>query len=398
MKDRILGLKKNVFFLGLTSLFNDFSSEMVFSILPAFFISVLKTGAESMGLVEGVAEAASNFIKIYSGKFSDKVQRRKIFAILGYSLSVITRPFYVFVGSVADVVGLRVLDRIGKGLRDPPRDALISLSIDKSESGKSFGYHRAMDTTGAILGPLVAYLILSRFPNGFNTVFMTAFFIGLISIASLVWVKEISIVLEERKNQILEKYKLPAKFKVYLVSMFILSLGTLPIAILLFRTKDIGLVIASIPLFYMISNVAYAAFSIPAGKLADKIGAGKVIFIGYLLLILGYVMLGFSKTTVPLIISFLIIGMFYGFTDGMQRAYVSNIMEKEYEGMAFGYLNAIIGFGVLLSGIIGGYLWQNLGDISTLYIAISIVIIGLIVFSFSERTQKAEANVIINTN
>jgi MFS family permease len=156
MKDRILGLPRNVFFLGLTSFFNDFSSEMVASVFPAFFISVLKTGAESLGLVEGVAEAASNFIKVYSGRWSDRIEKRKVFAIVGYTLSVFTRPFYVFAGSVGAVIGLRLTDRIGKGLRDPPRDALISLSTPKKEMGRSFGYHRAMDTLGAIVGPLVA--------------------------------------------------------------------------------------------------------------------------------------------------------------------------------------------------------------------------------------------------
>lgn len=131
MKDRILGLPRNIFLLGLTSFFNDFSSEMVASIFPAFFISVLKTGAESLGLMEGVADASSNFIKIYSGRWSDRMERRKIFAVAGYTLSTFTRPFYVLAGSVGAVVGLRLTDRIGKGLRDSPRDALISLSTPK---------------------------------------------------------------------------------------------------------------------------------------------------------------------------------------------------------------------------------------------------------------------------
>ena len=185
MKDRILGLPHNVFFLGLTSFFNDFSSEMVASIFPAFFISVLKAGAESLGLVEGVAEAASNLIKVYSGRWSDRIEKRKVFAIVGYTLSVFTRPFYVFAGSVGAVIGLRLTDRIGKGLRDPPRDALISLSTTKDEMGRSFGYHRAMDTLGAIVGPLVAYIVLSYNPAAFNSVFIIAFVVGFAAIASL---------------------------------------------------------------------------------------------------------------------------------------------------------------------------------------------------------------------
>lgn len=385
MKDRIFGLKKNVFFLGLTSLFNDFSSEMVLSVLPAFFISVLKSGAQSMGIVEGVAEGASNFIKIYSGRFSDKLQKRKIFAVWGYTLSVLTRPFYLLVQSVGGVIGLRLADRIGKGLRDSPRDALISLSIDENEAGKSFGYHRAMDTIGAILGPLVAYFILRANPLGFNSVFITAFFIGIIAIFSLSWVSEVKVLFERREDRTTNGYKFPIKFKMYLLSIFILSLGTLPIAILLFRTKDIGFAIASIPLFYMISNLAYALFSIPAGKIADKIGTGKIIFAGYISLIIGYIFLSSSKTIIPLIIGFLFVGLFSALTDGTQRAHVSNIIEKEHKGKAFGYLNASVGFGLLLSGIIGGYLWQHFGDAFALSLEKITILIGLLIFIFASR-------------
>ncbi len=389
MKDRIYGLKKNVFFLGLTSLFNDFSSEMVLSVLPGFFISVLKSGAQSMGLVEGIAEAASNFIKIYSGKLSDRIQKRKIFATFGYTLSVATQPFYMFVQSVGGVVGLRLADRIGKGLRDAPRDALISLSIDEGEAGKSFGYHRAMDTIGAILGPLVAYFILRANPLGFNSVFMTAFFVGIIAIFSLSLVKEVRVIFE-KKSETTNNYVFPLSFRIYLTSIFILSFGTLPIAILLFRTSDIGFAIASIPLFYMISNLAYAFFSIPAGKIADAIGARKIIFAGYLSLIAGYFVLDISYSLLPLIIGFLFIGLFSALTDGTQRAYVSNIIPKEHKGKAFGYMNAAVGFGLLFSGIIGGYLWQNFGDTFTLTAGSIVICVGLLIFSFTKIAPKNE--------
>ena len=153
---RIAGLPKNVFLLGVVSFFNDFSSEMVLSVFPAFFVSVLKSGAASLGLVEGLADGASNIIKIYSGRLSDTIQKRKIFIFIGYSLSVLTRPFYIFTGSVGAVLGLRFIDRIGKGVREAPRDTIISFSALEGELGRSFGYHRAMDTMGGILGPLVA--------------------------------------------------------------------------------------------------------------------------------------------------------------------------------------------------------------------------------------------------
>src|SRR3989344_7381741 len=150
MEKRIFGLPRNIFFLGLTSFLNDFSSEMVFSVFPAFFTSVLKAGAGALGLVDGVAEASSNLFKIYSGHLSDRFQKRKPLVVSGYMLSVLTRPFYSLTSTVGGALGLRFLDRVGKGMRDAPRDAIITLSTPKEELGRSFGYHRAMDTTGAI--------------------------------------------------------------------------------------------------------------------------------------------------------------------------------------------------------------------------------------------------------
>ncbi len=386
-KDKIFGLQKNVFFLGLTSFFNDFSSEMILSVLPAFFISVLKSGAESLGLVEGLAEAASDFMKIYSGRLSDKIHKKKIFAVIGYSLSVLTRPFYLLVSSVGGVIGLRLTDRIGKGLRDAPRDALISISAAPEEMSKSFGYHRAMDTLGAIFGPLVAYLILLKNPNAFNTVFMTAFVIGILAVFSLALVSEVKTLAESRKTIAKAGYKFPLSFKIYLLAIFILSLGSLPVAILLFKTKDLGFLIASIPLFYMIYNISYAIFSTPAGKIADKIGNSKVIFTGYLMLILGYIVLIFSHSLAVLVVGFLLLGTNAALTDGTQRAQVSKLVGEEYKGEAYGYLNAVVGFGALFSGIIGGFVWQQYSDNTALIAGSIVVIIGLIIFGFTIKNN-----------
>jgi len=386
-KDKIFGLQKNVFFLGLTSFFNDFSSEMILSILPAFFISVLKSGAESLGLVEGIAEAASDFMKIYSGKLSDKIHRKKIFAVIGYSISVATRPFYPLINSVGGVIGLRVTDRLGKGLRDAPRDALISVSASPEEMSKSFGYHRAMDTIGAIFGPLVAYFILLKNPNAFNTVFMIAFVIGICAVFSLILVHEVKTLTENRKISAQAKYIFPLSFKLYILSIFLLSLGSLPIAILLFKTKDLGFLIASIPLFYMIYNLSYAIFSTPAGKIADMVGNRKVIFTGYVMLVIGYIVLIFSHSLSILIIGFLLLGTNAALTDGTQRAYISNLVEKDYKGEAYGYLNAAIGFGSLFSGIAGGFIWQNYGDNTALLTGSVIIIIGLAIFTFVSRIK-----------
>ncbi len=262
---KIFGLEKNIFLLGIVSFFNDLSSEMILSVLPAFFTSVLKAGAASLGLVEGIADAGANFIKIYAGGLSDKLQKRKVFIVGGYLLSVVTRPVYLLISSVVGVIGIRLTDRVGKGLREGPRDAIISLSAPKEELGKSFGYHRAMDTAGAIVGPLVAYLILRQWPLGFNKVFITAFIAGIFAVGATLFVVDVVGTVKGKKMTLASLALFPKDFKLYLLALFILSMGSLPVAVMLLKTQSIGITLASIPLFYMLYNVSYAVFSIGGG-------------------------------------------------------------------------------------------------------------------------------------
>jgi len=386
-KKKIFGLNKNIFVLGIVSLFNDFSSEMILSIFPAFFAGVLKAGAASLGVVEGIADAGSNFIKIFSGKLSDKIQKRKIFVVLGYSLSTLTRPFYIWSSTVNHVLGLRLTDRIGKGLRDAPRDALISLSTTKDETGKSFGYQRAMDTIGGVLGPLAAFFILSLFPAGFNLVFMIAFFSGFLAIIALAAAKDIIIILKKGDGQA-ENTKLSRRFKSFLVSAFILSVGNLPLAVMLLKTKDIGLSLSTIPLFYSISNITFALSSIIVGRISDKFGHRKIIIIGYVFLILSYVLLSSSSSTFFLVITFLLYGLYLGLTDGILRSYAAKLTAETSRGRAYGFLNGITGLGVLFAGIGSGIIWEKFGSNTALLTGGILITIGLMAFAGTQLIWK----------
>ena len=389
MKERIFGLPRNVFFLGLTSLFNDFSSEMVYAIFPAFFTAVLGAGAASLGLVDGVAEAASNLFKIYSGNLSDRLQKRKPLGVAGYTLSVLTRPFYALVSTVTGALGLRVLDRMGKGVRDSARDAIISLSAPKEELGRSFGYHRAMDTVGAILGPLVAYVILSRFPSHFNFVFFTAFGVGVLAILTLVFIKDVIIPARAKSTQLIASFaQFSSSFKLYLAAMFVLSVGALPVAVILLKTESIGLVIADIPLFYMIYNLSYAGFSTSAGKMSDRIGARTVIFVGYSVLLASYFLLSIAHSSWPLVLGFLVLGLFPALTDGVQRAFASQLTSEDLRGSGLGWLNAANGFGALLAGVRGGYLWQTQSPTVAFLAASAVVVVGLALFLASSMVKN----------
>jgi len=384
---RVFGLPKNIFFLGLTSFFNDFSSEMVFSVFPAFFTSVLHAGASSLGLVDGIAEAASNFFKIYSGNLSDRFQKRKPFMVAGYTLAVLTRPFYLLASTVGGVLGLRVLDRLGKGLRDSPRDAIISLSTPRASLGKSFGYHRAMDKAGAILGPLGAFALLSYFPLRFDIVFLTAFAIGIVAVMTLFFIHDIATFRATTRDGLVSSFKrLSPKFKLFLISIFILSVGSLPVTVMLLKTQSLGLVIADIPLFYMVYNLSFSGLSFSAGKMSDRIGAKPTIIIGYLFLILSYIVLGFAQSLETLFIGFLLLGIFPALTDGVQRSLAAQMTPDELRGGGLGWLEAVIGLGALFAGIAGGYLWQMYSPAAAFLSATAIVLLGLSFFSLS--TQK----------
>ena len=388
---KIFGLNRNIFILGLTSFFNDFSNEMILSAFPAFFTSVLKAGAASLGLVEGIADGASNILKIYSGQLSDKLKRRRVFIFIGYGMSVIIRPFYMVMGSVAGVLGLRVVDRIGKGVREAPRDVIISVSSADGEVGRSFGYHRAMDTAGGILGPLAAYLILSNWPGGFNIIFMGAFFVGLISIVMIFFVRDVVIARDGQGVRIFSWKTFRSfspKFKWYLLAIFVFSIGSLPSALLLLKTTDVGLLIASIPLFYMVYSISYTIFSYAAGKLSDRIGTSRVLAMGYGILALSYVILMMASSPIVLGLAFVVMGLFVACTDSAQRTFVARTTPEYERGTAYGMYNAVVGFGIMISGIVGGYLWQAFGPMSALIAAETVVVIGLVVFYVSTRVGR----------
>lgn len=381
---------RNVLLLGLASFFNDMSNEMVLSIFPAFFTSVLKAGAGSLGLVEGLADGAANIIKIYAGRFSDKIQKRKPFMIFGYGLSVATRPLYLLVSSVGGVVGIRFADRIGKGLREAPRDAIISLSTSKEEMGRAFGYHRMLDSLGGILGPLVAYFILRAYPEGFNIVFVVAFVIGLFAVASLFLVKDIAGVVLKGNLSLDSLYVFPSEFKRYLVALFLLSAGSLPVAVLLLKTQHLGFSLASIPLFYMLYSLSYAGFSLSAGKMSDRIGSRTVMRIGYVVLLIGYFVVSFAEGAVILSLGFLVLGLFPAFTDGVARALASELSPESHRAGAYGLVNATAGFGLMLAGILGGYIWEHFGSNYAVLVAGAFVVGGIILLSTIPRINRGD--------
>ena len=383
IKDKIFGIRRNVFFLGLVSFFNDFSAEMVQSVMPVFITTVLGAPAFFVGLIEGTADALASVFRLI-GRDVNKIGQRKKPAILGYSLSTLTRLFLVIVNNFWQVFALRIVDRIGKGFRDSPRDALIAESVPESELGLSYGFHRAMDTLGATVGPLLGFLLIFWIKDGYKTLFLVAFFLGLFAIGSFIFVKDVKVKkLEAQAKKIKldwSLFKSHKKFIFVVGSLFIFGLGTLPIALVLLKAKDAGS-IADVPLMYFIYSLTFVLVAVPLGKLADKIGEKAVIAGGFLLAAISYVGLALTSHLLAITFFFIVLGIYSAATDGMQRMLAAKSLHGELIATGQGFLNMAIGFSSLGAGIIGGLLWTIVNDKTALFYAAAMSVIGLILFT-----------------
>lgn len=357
-------VEKNVFFMGLTSLLTDVSSEMIYPLLPLFLSTVLGVGTAFIGLIEGVAESTASIIKVFSGWLSDKINKRKPIVLWGYTLSSISKPLLALSGSGWHVLGLRFFDRVGKGIRTAPRDALIADSSPKEEIGKSFGFHRAMDTLGAVLGPLLAFILLPLFGGQYRWVFLCSAIPAIASVAVLAFfVSERKRIAEGQVPKInLGLWKeLSPKFLIFVFIFTLFTLGNSSNAFLIIRAQGVGVPIVLIPILYLFFNVVYSSFATPSGMLSDRIGRKKVIFLGLLIYSLTYFGFAFAFNAIHMWVLFAIYGIYYGLTEGTARAFVADFIPSSIRATAYGVYHTCIGLALLPASIIMGILWQTLG-------------------------------------
>jgi len=385
---RIFGLRPNVFWLGLVSLLNDFSAEMMYSVMPAFLTVVFGAPPVFVGFIEGFADALASVLKIYFGWLSDKIGKRKILSVIGYAISVSTRWFLALVGNFWQVFLLRAIDRTGKGLRDSPRDALISESVESRELGKSFGYHRAMDTIGATLGPLTAVFLLPVIMNDYRLLFKISFVVGLLAIITFVFVhdikKKVTVVpgaaelVHPPFSFSLREYS--PQFREYILAVFMFGLGFMPIALMLLKSQEVGLNGFSMPLMYFIYNLSFVLFAIPAGKLSDRIGEKRVLALGFGAAIAAYLNLIFFSSVLAVVSGFVILGIYSAATDGIERAFTAKLVPAQKLATGQGFLNAAVGISSLLAGLVGGGIWTQFGSQMALIYGAVMMAIGLGVF------------------
>lgn len=391
-KKMILGISLPVFIMGLVSFFTDISSETIQSILPLFIFEIGGTGL-ILGLISGVSDAIANILKGITGWLSDKINKRKPFVVLGYSISNLSKPFIGFSPSWEFVLGLKATDRVGKGLRTSSRDALISYYAVKK--GKAFGLHRAMDTLGAVLGSFIAVILL--FLNwSFSSIIFFTIFPGIIAIILILFIKDVSTA-KDKANSYVKKdtySKIDKTFIKLIIILGVIEFASLDISFLIIRAADfipIDLIFL-IPLLYAILNIIYAVFSPITGSLSDTIGRKPVILIGLALLLTSCLILALPITiSIFSLVMITMIYLFYGFymasVDPISRAYIADLTGKEKRGRAYGYYYFSVGFISMIESVIFGLIYDIFSPFwAFLYISV-LLCLCMIIFAFTDFSK-----------
>ena len=360
------GLPRPVWFLGLTSLFTDTASEAIYPLLPVYLTRVLGAGAVSLGLIEGVAEAANSLLKIVSGRLSDRWRIRRPIVIGGYGLSSIVRPLTALVASWPQLLVVRLFDRAGKGVRGAPRDAMLAACATPATRGRIFGFHRSMDHVGAIVGPLLASAFLLAYPGRYRWLFALTVVPGALAVASLFLVDEskaadrVGPTSAPRVGTATAPSwrELPRELFVLLGVVLVFTLGNSADAFLLLRLSDAGVATAAIPLLWAALHVVKAVMSTWGGVKSDRWGRRVVIGAGWLVYALVYAGFAASSSVSALITWFMVYGIYYGLSEGTEKALVADLAPAALRGTAFGIYNAALGVGSLLASVVFGLVWK----------------------------------------
>ena len=360
---KLKNLPKQVIVLGLVSLFTDMASEMLYPVTPIFLTAVLGTSMAVVGIIEGVAEVTAGLLKGYFGRLSDKLQKRSIFVVLGYAISALSKPLPGIFPAVSAVITSRVSDRIGKGMRTAPRDALLA-TYAEGQTGAVFGFHRGMDTLGAALGPIGALILLHFYPGNYTLIFLVAFFPSIIAVSFTLFVKDNPASFKKPTKRNYSEFwtSAPSKYKLILLLITIFSLVNSSDVFLILKSKDISSSATLAIWGYIFYNIIYAFASYPIGKYADKIGKKKVYVTG--LYIFAGVYLGFAlyPDIYFIWVLFALYGIYAASTEGVVKAWVSDLIPDEQRGSAIGLLTMFSSFAIMLGSFIAGVLWDQFGS------------------------------------
>jgi MFS family permease len=404
-------LGRNVHALAAVSFFTDVSSEMIYPLLPVFLTGTLRASAATLGAIEGAAETVAALLKLASGWWSDRVRARKPLVVAGYSIAALARPLMALAGSASQVLAIRLADRVGKGLRGAPRDALIAESVHESIRGRAFGYHRAADHAGAVLGPLIAFAILHGGTTSLRSVFWLAAIPGGIAVAiALLVVRErrdgaagewrgkrpadvapaqappASTAAHALSTQVIAPVLAPVlapEFWKVLAAILIFTLGNSTDAFLLLRASDLGVPIALMPVLWALLHVVKSASSTPGGILSDRIGRRPTVIAGWVVYAAVYLLLARATVAWHAWALFGLYGVFSGLTEGTERALVADLVPAARRGVAFGWYNLTIGIGALPASLIFGAIWDRAGPPAAFTFGASVALVAAVILAMT---------------
>jgi MFS family permease len=389
---QIFGFNRNILFTGLISFLTDTSVKMVYSVMPMFLLS-MGASKTSLSIIEGIAESTASLLKSLSGFWSDKIGKNKPFMLIGYGISTIIIPIYSFVISPIQVLYLRFIERVGKGIRTAPRDSIVAGSVTNDETGKSFGLQKAMDNSGAIVGPLFAFTLLFFFPENFRFVFLLAGIPSILGIFVIIFgLKET----KKNKESLLKKFRFkdfPKKYYLFLGIVFIFTLGNSTDALLMVKANEVGVKVAFIPLVYLITSIVSVLFSIPIGSFSDKAGKEKILVIGYLIYAVVYYGFGVTSSIGVVVGLFALYGLYSAATDGIQKAFISDMIDKNKQGTGLGIYNALLGITLLPASVIAGLLYDKIDSSIPFYFgaatALTSAVLMLIFIRYTKKLERA---------
>ncbi|MBA3007969.1 MAG: MFS transporter [Proteobacteria bacterium] len=376
------GFGRNVFFTGLVSFFMDVSSEMIYPLVPLFLTSVLGVNMSMIGLIEGIAESTASLLKVFSGWFSDRTRQRKNLMLAGYTISTLSRPIMALAGSWQQVLSSRLTDRMGKGIRTAPRDAIIAESTQATHLGRAFSFHRAMDTLGAVVGPAIAFFLLGIFNNDYRTIFWLSMVPGVIAVILII------LFIEEKKKQVTSQKERPRltfkhfdwKVKFFIMISTLFALGNSSDAFLILRAQQVGIPALTIPVVYLVFNLVYSMSAIPAGMAADKFGKKRIILLGFVLFAGLYYGFAVVKNVSAIWVLFGLYGLFMALTEGIQKAFLATIIPPDFKATAFGVYAAAVGLAMLPASLIAGWLWEHVSPAATFYFGAATATLSALLF------------------
>jgi MFS family permease len=359
---------------------------MIYPLLPVFLATILGAGPAALGVIEGIAESTASFLKLASGYLSDHVRRRKSWVVAGYTLSNIIRPLIALAGTWVQVLVLRFSDRVGKGLRTSPRDAMIADSTPPEYRGTAYGFHRAMDHGGAIVGPLLATGLLLLFHDSISTVFLLSFIPGTLAVLLLLLglrEKEAAVPGSGGRFNVRSAWtEMPSGFRKYLAIILLFTLGNSTDAFLLLRAQALGVPVALLPAIWVALHVVKMAVSVPGGMLSDRLGRKKVIVVGWIVYALVYGGFAFADRLWHAWALFAVYGVYFGLTEGVEKALVADFAPSHLRGSAFGLYHLTVGIGALPASLLFGLVWEQAGPAAAFGIGAGLALLASVMLAF----------------